>query len=136
MSDKPGVTGLGGIFFKSRDPKALRTWYAEHLGLQPMADHGHNFRWREPDSDQDALTVWSPFAADTKYFEPSKQPFMVNFRVRKLDELLEQLRAAGVEVDDEIEDFDYGRFAWVMDPEGNRIELWEPTDELPVSDDD
>ncbi len=131
MTDKPGVTGIGGIFFKSRDPKALRTWYANNLGLEPMTPYGHNFKWREGDDNREALTVWNPFAADTTYFDPSPHPFMVNFRVRHLDALLEQLRAQGVQVDERIEEYDYGRFAWVMDPEGNRIELWEPSQTPP-----
>ncbi|MGB1012526.1 MAG: VOC family protein [Nannocystaceae bacterium] len=132
MSNKPGVTGIGGVFFKAQKPENLRRWYETHLGLTPMDAYGHNFRWNEPDTGREALTVWSPFSAETKYFEPSTKPYMVNFRVRHLDELLAQLRAAGVTVDDKMEELDYGRFAWIMDPEGNRIELWEPTEKPPI----
>src|SRR5260370_88138 len=121
------VTGIGGIFFKAQNPETLRTWYREHLGMEP-ADHGGViFEWREADEPETlAQTVWSLFPADTNYFAPSESPFMINYRVSDLNALLSQLREEGVEVDDRIEEFDYGRFAWIVDPEGNRIELWEP----------
>jgi len=117
------VTGFGGIFFKSRDPKALGEWYAKHLGL-PVDDWG-GARFEE-DADRAGYMIWSPFAADTKHFAPSTHPYMINFRVDDLDALLDQLRAAGVQVDDRIEDGEYGRFGWIMDPDGTRIELWQP----------
>ena len=126
MSNKPGVTGIGGVFFKAQKPENLRRWYETHLGLTPMDAYGHNFRWNEPDTGREALTVWSPFSAETKYFEPSTKPYMVNFRVRHLDELLAQLRAAGVTVDDKMRlregTWDGGRarreiFAWATDDE-------------------
>lgn len=116
------VTGIGGVFFKSPDPKGLAAWYREHLGLDIESWGGVTFPW----SDPGGFTVWSPFAEDTAYFDPSDRPFMVNFRVDDLDGILEHLRDAGVEVDDRIGEYDYGRFGWFLDPEGTRIELWEP----------
>jgi predicted enzyme related to lactoylglutathione lyase len=112
------VTGVGGVFFRARDPKALVDWYSEHLGVPVQGDGYVVF----PESRN---TVWSPFADDTDYWPEAKQ-HMVNFTVRDLDAMLEQLRAAGVEVDDKVEDHEYGRFGWAVDPEGNRFELWEP----------
>ncbi len=121
------VTGIGGLFFKAEDPEKLKTWYSEHLGLAPN-DHGTvAFEWRDLDEpERVGSTLWAPFKRDTTYFDPSLKPFMVNFRVADLDALLEQLREEGVEVDDKVEEYEYGRFGWIMDPEGNRIELWEP----------
>lgn len=120
------VKGIGGVFFKSRDPKALLDWYRDHLGIE----HQHGcavFEWRRPeDPERKGTTVWSPFSADTQYFEPSTAPFMVNYRVDDLDAMLEQLRGAGIRVDEKIEESEYGRFGWAMDPDGNRFELWEP----------
>lgn len=120
------VTGIGGIFFKAENPEQLYLWYEKHLGIK-REPHGQgaSFRWRD-DSDAEALTAWAIFAKDTQYFSPSRQPFMLNYRVDNLDALLEALRAEGVWIDPKREDYDYGRFAWIMDPEGNRIELWEP----------
>ena len=121
------VTGIGGIFFKAQDPETLRAWYREHLGIESEGDGGFTFDWRETDdTEKIGQTVWSIFPGTTKYFAPSQAPFMINYRVADLDRVLEQLRAEGVEVDDRVEEYEYGRFAWVMDPEGNRIELWEP----------
>ena len=121
------VIGIGGIFFKSSDPDRLRAWYQKHLGLEPDAYGSVVFDCRDSeDSERAAQTVWSLFPGDTKYFDPSNAPFMINYRVENLDELLKLLRSEGVEVDDRLEEYDYGRFAWIMDPEGNRIELWEP----------
>ncbi len=119
------VTGIGGIFFKARDPARMTAWYREHLGIQ--AEDGHaDFAWREHDRpDEMGRTVWSIFPADTEYFGPSATPFMVNYRVASLDRMLDQLRRNGITVE-KVEDYDYGRFAWITDPEGNRIELWEP----------
>jgi predicted enzyme related to lactoylglutathione lyase len=111
------VTGIGGVFFRARDPKALVDWYAEHLGV-PVTEGYAIF----PESRN---TVWSPFTQDTDYW-PSEKQGMVNFTVRDLDAMLAQLRAAGVEVDERVEDLEYGRFGWAVDPEGNRFELWEP----------
>lgn len=136
---KGRVTGIGGVFFKSADPKGLQTWYEEQLGLPKGADGYNVFPWRpvEPsggtseDAGAPACTIWSPFPRDTTYFAPSAAPFMINYRVDDLDALLERLRAAGVTVDDKVDEYPYGRFGWVMDPEGNRIELWEPAEATP-----
>jgi len=114
------VQGIGGVFFRARDPEALRAWYAEQLGID-MEDYGTTFTAAEGDQ-----TVWAPFAADTEYFGPTGQQSMVNFRVRDLDAMLEQLRAAGVAVDERVEEMEFGRFGWATDLEGNRFELWEP----------
>lgn len=121
------VTGIGGIFFKAQDAVALRSWYREHLGIEVEGDGGYTFDWREvAQPDKIGQTVWSVFPGTTKYFAPSQASFMINYRVEDLDAVLEQLRAEGVEIDERIEEYEYGRFAWIMDPEGNRIELWEP----------
>lgn len=113
------VEGIGGVFFRAGDPDALRAWYAEHLGIE-MEDYGTTFTAK--DGDQ---TVWAPFPADTTYFGGGQQ-LMVNFRVRDLDAMRAQLRAAGVDVDTRVEEHEYGRFGWATDSEGNRFELWEP----------
>lgn len=118
------VTGIGGVFFKAQDPHALAEWYREHLGI-PL-DEGQTYGAFESRGAGDQ-TVWSTFPADTGYFAPSGAPFMINYRVRDLDAMLAQLREAGVEVDHKVEEYDFGRFGWAMDPEGNRFELWEPT---------
>ena len=112
------VTGIGGVFFRACDSKALVAWYHEHLGV-PLSGDGYVVF---PDSRD---THWVPFAEDTDYW-PREQAAMVNFTVRDLDAMLEQLRAAGVRVADEIEEMEFGRFGWAFDPEGNRIELWQP----------
>lgn len=119
------VTGIGGIFFKAKDPEKLRAWYQKHLGLELGADGSVVFDCPE-EQRKAAQTVWFLFPDDTKYFDPSSAPFMINYRVENLAGLLEQLRSEGVEVDERVEVYEYGRFGWVMDPEGNRIELWEP----------
>jgi predicted enzyme related to lactoylglutathione lyase len=120
------VTGLGGVFFKAENPEQLYAWYEKHLGLK--RNQGCViFQWRHADDpDKKGTTVWSLFKKDTKYFEPSRASLMVNYRVGDLDALLEVLRREGVEIDPKREDSEYGRFAWIMDPEGNRIELWQP----------
>lgn len=121
------VVGIGGIFFKSQDPEKLRAWYQEHLGLEVDAYGGVSFGC--PDDEEQrksAQTIWSLFPSDTKYFAPSNAPFMINYRVENLAALLEQLKSEGVEVDERTQEADYGKFGWIMDPEGNRIELWEP----------
>ena len=120
------VVGLGGIFFKSKDPKALYEWYRQHLGIESSAD-GSGAMWRDAEHPEvPSFNVWAIFPQDTKYFEPSQSSFMVNFRVDNLDELLKTLREEGVQVDPKVEDYEYGKFGWIMDPEGNRVELWEP----------
>jgi catechol 2,3-dioxygenase-like lactoylglutathione lyase family enzyme len=120
------VTGIGGIFFKSKDPDGLREWYRKHLGINVESWGGYAFKWNDDPRHQDGSTVWSIFPAETKYLEPSTAPFMINFRVADLHILLTQLRAEGVEVDPKTDESEFGKFGWVMDPDGNRIELWEP----------
>jgi predicted enzyme related to lactoylglutathione lyase len=121
------VIGIGGIFFKANDPDKLRDWYRVHLGIESEKDAGAIFKWRQADDpNSERYTVWSPFPAGTDYFAPSKKPFMLNFQVENLDEVLEQLKREGVEVDSNVECNEYGKFGWIMDPEGNRVELWEP----------
>lgn len=120
------VTGIGGVFFKSRDPKALGEWYRRHLGLNVEAWGGALFRWAEDDTAGTGTTLWNPFKADTDYFEPSTAPFMINFRVADLHGLLAALRAEGCEVLDKTDESEFGKFGWVIDPEGNKLELWEP----------
>jgi predicted enzyme related to lactoylglutathione lyase len=116
------ATGVGGVFFKTKDPKAQAAWYAEHLGV-PKSEHGY-LLFDGPESM--GTTLFTPFAADTKYFGDGPQQFMLNFRVDDLDALLEKLTAAGVRIDPKRQDEGYGRFAWIWDPEDNRIELWQP----------
>lgn len=121
------VTGIGGIFFKADDPKKLRDWYAKHLAIPIEEWGGVAFKWREQeDPKREGYTVWSPFEKDTDYFTPSKKPFMINFRVENLDAVLDQLQSEGVTVDSKREESELGKFGWIMDPEGNRIELWQP----------
>lgn len=121
------VQGIGGIFFKTANPDALKDWYRRHLGITPGEDGSVMFQWREKsDAARLGYTVWAPFPDDTNYFDPSPAPFMINYRVASLDRMLEQLRQEGVPIDPLAEESEYGRFAWVMDPDGNRIELWEP----------
>ena len=120
------VIGLGGVFFKSKDPKALYEWYRKHLGIESAAD-GSGAMWRDADHPEiHGFNVWSIFPQETQYFEPSQSSFMMNFRVDNLDELLKTLREEGVQVDPKVEEYEYGKFGWIMDPEGNRVELWEP----------
>lgn len=121
------VTGIGGVFFKSKDPEKLRAWYQEHLGLEFDAYGSVVFDCPVDEEQRKAAqTVWSLFPSDTKYFDPSSAPFMINYRVADLAALLAQLKSDGVDVDERMEEFEYGKFGWVMDPEGHRIELWEP----------
>jgi catechol 2,3-dioxygenase-like lactoylglutathione lyase family enzyme len=126
MSDNTEkVTGIGGIFFGVRDPARMSAWYRDHLGI--CAKDGHaDFPWRENERpDEVGRTVWSLFPDDTDYFGPTQPAFMINYRVANLESILVELRRSGVTVE-KVEDYDYGRFAWITDPEGNRIELWEP----------
>jgi predicted enzyme related to lactoylglutathione lyase len=121
------VTGLGGIFFKARQPEQLREWYRRHLGIPVQDWGGVSFEWRQMAApERKGATVWSIFPGSTDYFEPSSAPFMINYRVRNLDQVLDALRAEGVQVESPIQESEFGRFGWIMDPEGNRIELWEP----------
>ena len=120
------VTGIGGIFFKSDDPGKLVQWYKKHLGV-PVDDYGYvTFpNLEDSESNRESYTVWSPFKNDTRYFHPSKLPYMINFRVDDLTALLQQLKDAGVEVDEKTTDDEFGKFGWCIDPEGRRIELWQ-----------
>jgi predicted enzyme related to lactoylglutathione lyase len=117
------VLGIGGVFFKARNPKELAAWYHQHLGV-PL-ETGQTYTMLQS-SGPGEPTVWSTFPADTKYFGPGPAGFMLNYRVRNLDAMLAQLRAAGAQVEERVEDYDYGRFGWATDPDGNRFELWEP----------
>ena len=122
------VTGIGGVFIKARDPKALSAWYREKLGLA-VSDGAEwvPFQWRQQDDPAKmGTTVWALFRSDSKYFEPSQATFMVNYRVRDLDRMLAQLQALDVAVEGQVVEEFNGKFAWVLDPEGNKIELWEP----------
>ena len=123
------VIGLGGIFFKASDPKKLGEWYRKHLGLEVEEWGGVSFQEQagfDLEPRRQSHIVWSPFEADTEYFAPSKKDFMVNFRVHDLAAVLSALRSEGVTVDEKIEESEFGRFAWITDPEGTRIELWQP----------
>ena len=121
------VTGIGGVFFRANDQLQASGWYEKHLGIKPEWEHGASFKWREETApDKKGMTIWSLFSRDTDYFGDSNQAYMLNYRVEKLDALLTELRAEGVWVDDKREDSEYGRFAWIKDCDGNRIELWEP----------
>ena len=118
-----GITGLGGVFFKCHDPVKLREWYAEKLGLT-SDQYGRTFLW----GDTKGSSVWAPFPKDTTYFSPSDKEFMINFRVNDLSSFLEEIRAKDVEVVGELTEENYGKFAHILDLEGNKIELWEPND--------
>lgn len=122
------VTGIGGIFFKCKDPKAMRNWYSKHLGLKTN-QYGSVFEFYQgADSTKKGFTQWSPFAEKTTYFEPSEKEFMINYRVENLEQLVRDLKSEGVTVLDEIETYDYGKFVHIIDAENNKIELWEPND--------
>lgn len=123
------VTGIGGVFFRSKDPLKLLEWYEKHLGLRRDWEKGASFRWLEAESGSEAMTVWSPFPENSQYFGEGEQQYMLNYRVDDLDAVLSLLRSEGVHVYDEREESEYGRFAWIRDPEGRKIELWEPPDQ-------
>ncbi len=120
------VTGIGGLFFKTEDPKKAKDWYQKHLGFN-TDDWGCTFWWKDEEGNK-CSTQWSPFTKDTKYFEPSKKDFMFNYRVENLVDLLKELEKEGVTIVGKIEEYDYGKFGWILDGEGNKIELWEPKD--------
>jgi predicted enzyme related to lactoylglutathione lyase len=120
------VTGVGGIFFKSNDPDRLREWYRKHLGIESESWGGFHFQWQDDPQADGGATVWTVFPDTTKYFQPSEKPFMINLRVQDLTWLVAQLREEGVEVEGNAQESEFGKFAWVMDPDGNRVELWEP----------
>ena len=128
--NKPKVTGIGGIFFKSKDPKASREWYAENLGLA-VNPYGSSFEFRNAHRPEEINYLsWSPFKEDTEYMNPSTKEFMINYRVQNIEALVEKLKTNGVTILDAIETFDYGKFVHIMDHEGNKIELWEPIDSV------
>ncbi|WP_405221296.1 VOC family protein [Dokdonia sp. Asnod1-B02] len=120
------VTGIGGMFFKSEDPDAQKAWYKNHLGI-PTDQYGWTFWWRD-ENGKKCSTQWSPMNDDTTYFSPSKKQFMFNFRVDDLIALLAVLKEEGVTIVGKVEEYSYGKFGWILDPEGNKIELWEPID--------
>ncbi|RYY55090.1 MAG: VOC family protein [Chitinophagaceae bacterium] len=127
---KPGkVNGIGGVFFKAKDPKKLTAWYKDNLGLATNP-YGATFEWYEGyDSTRKAQTQWTPFPEKTDYFGPSTKEFMINYRVGNLVLLAAELKKAGVTIVDTIESFDYGKFLHIMDPEGNKVQLWEAADQ-------
>lgn len=130
MADRKKVTGIGGIFFKAQEPEKMKDWYAEHLGLLTN-EYGSLFEFRQADQpEKKGYLQWSPFSADTTYFAPSEKGYMINYRVAHIEALVDELKAAGVTVLDEIETYEYGKFVHILDPEGNKLELWEPVDEV------
>ena len=128
MPDETGrVIGIGGVFIKSEHHDQLSEWYQQKLGLRDVPGQGMTLKWRDADDpDKERLTIWSAFPARSSYFAPSDAPFMINYIVDDLDALLAKLEQQGVHIDPKREDYDYGRFAWIYDPDGNKIELWEP----------
>tara|TARA_R110000868_G_scaffold232117_3_gene485587 strand:+ start:1751 stop:2137 length:387 start_codon:yes stop_codon:yes gene_type:complete len=123
---KKRVTGIGGLFFKTTDPKTSKEWYKKYLGFN-TDEYGCTFLWKDKEGNE-CSTQWSPFAHDTKYFGPSKKDFMFNYRVENLKELLDVLKEEGVTIVGKMEEFEYGKFGWILDNDGNKIELWEPID--------
>lgn len=125
-SERGRILGIGGIFFKSANQQQMREWYGKHLGLEDKGG-GVMMPWREKDNpEKEHVTVWTVFPGNSKYFEPSQAAFMVNYIVDDLDALLERLQKEGVKIDPKRQNEDYGRFAWIYDPDGNKIELWQP----------
>jgi predicted enzyme related to lactoylglutathione lyase len=121
------ITGIGGVFFKSKnDGAALAAWYQKHLGLSVESFGGAILRWPDDKAEDKGVTVWCVADKESKWFSPSDSPFMINYRVDNLDELIAQLRADGVEIISGPESHENGKFAWIMDPDGNKVELWEP----------
>jgi len=124
------VTGIGGIFFKAENPDSLKKWYNRMLGI-PTDKFGTNFLWYQgADSTRAGSTQWSVFGNKTKYFDPSKKEFMINYRVDNLEIMMKRFRENKVTICDTVETYDYGKFVHIMDPDGNKIELWEPNDEV------
>lgn len=127
--NKKRVTGIGGIFMKSNDPEYMRNWYNKHLGFN-ATQYGATFEWLNVENpDEKGTTVWNPFKNNTDYFMPSEKEYMINLRVDDLEWLLAELRKEGIEQVGEMQVYDYGKFAHIIDPEGTKIELWEPVDE-------
>ena len=130
MSEQAKVTGLGGVFFRCKDPDAIKEWYGKNLGLA-ISPYGSSFEFRNAHRpDEINYLQWSPFKEDTDYFDPSKKEFMINYRVQNIEKLVEDLKEKGVTIVDEIQKFEYGKFIHILDPEGNKIELWEPVDHV------
>ncbi len=126
MEDHP-VTGIGGVFLKCKNPGQMRDWYQKHLGIA-SGEEGTSFEWISADgSGKSGATAWALFPGDSHYFDPSGKPVMINYRVRDLESLVGRLKDFGIETLGEIQQSDYGKFAWIMDPEGFKIELWEPS---------
>ncbi len=126
----PKVTGIGGVFFRSKNPKQTKEWYGKNLGLA-ITDYGSTFEFRNANRPNERNYLsWSPFKEDTNYFEPSEKEFMINYRVQNIEALVKKLKANGVIIVDEIVSYDYGKFVHVMDLEGNKLELWEPVDHV------
>lgn len=131
MSDKePKVTGVGGIFFRCKDPKAVKEWYGKNLGMA-VGEYGSSFEFRNANHpDEINYLQWSIFDENTEYFNPSEKQFMINYRVQNIEQMVQNLKASGVTIVDKIEEYEYGKFVHIMDPEGNKIELWEPVDKV------
>lgn len=126
----PKVTGIGGIFFRTKDPTKTKEWYGENLGLA-ISQYGSSFEFRNANRpDEINYLQWSPFEEGTDYFDPSDKEFMINYRVQNMEGLVRKLRENGVTIVDEIVEYEYGKFVHIMDPEGNKIELWEPVDSV------
>jgi predicted enzyme related to lactoylglutathione lyase len=122
------VTGIGGVFFKSEDPEKTKSWYQDHLRIE-SDQYGGKFVWRDKDDkEKECMTAWSPMPQSTDYYSPSKSEFMINYRVEDLKALLEVLKSEGVEQVGKMEEYEYGKFAWIIDPDGRKVELWEPID--------
>ena len=121
------ITGIGGVFFKSKgDHKALATWYQKHLGIKLESWGGAVLRWPQDTAEDKGATAWTVAENDTKWFSPSESSFMINYRIDSMDEMVEQLRTGGVPIHQGPESHEHGKFAWIIDPDGNKVELWEP----------
>lgn len=129
MENKKGkVTGIGGVFFKCKNPADVKEWYQNNLGLN-TDEYGVLFESRDTNKpEQKIFLQWSPFPDDSKYFTPSEKEFMINYRVENIEALIDQLKSSGVKILDKLETYDYGKFIHIMDLDGNKIELWEPVD--------
>ena len=126
----PRVTGIGGIFFKTKDVSSIKEWYGNNLGLA-ISKYGSSFEFRNANRPEEINYLqWSPFSESTEYFEPSEKEFMVNYRVQNIEGLVKKLKENGVTIVDTIEEYDYGKFVHILDPDGNKIELWEPVDSV------
>ena len=120
------ITGIGGVFFKAKDPKALKAWYQQHLGMQLADWGGAVLRWPDDKAEDRGVTVWHLADQESRWFSPSESSFMINYRIDNMAEMIEQLKAGGIKIHQGPESHENGKFAWVMDPEGNKVELWEP----------